>query len=155
VGQSLTYTTTGPVTAAVRKAVEADARRLNAGRAWWCEGFAFFKHRKHPDRLAGDTKLFFGGAYSSDEAEDGLVLVDADDDLFMGLRDAAFVLRQLRRWSAEHGVGWVLEMGDADLGTIAGGAVEPAGLLGCDAAETKAAEKKAARLDAKYASRNA
>jgi hypothetical protein len=153
-GVSLTYTTTAPVGAAVRKAVEADAKRLNGGRAWWCEGFAFFKHRKRPAHLTGDTKLFFAGVFSDDDDEDGgLVEVHDDDDQFMGFRDAAFVVRQLCHWSAEHGIDWALEMAGADVGTVTGGAVAPAGLFGSDKPETKTAAAKATRLDKKYAAR--
>ncbi|HEY7424723.1 MAG TPA: hypothetical protein VH682_10885 [Gemmataceae bacterium] len=104
-GVSLSYRTTAPVSAKIKAAILADVERINAERSWWCEGIIFFEERKGAKHLTGDTKLFFAGFYSDEEAEDGLQEVDADDDQFMGFRDAAFILRQLMRWLGTHGIG--------------------------------------------------
>jgi hypothetical protein len=149
---SLTYTSTKPVSAATRKAVEKEAARVNGERSWWCEGLIFFTDRKRPKYLTGDTKLFYAfGGYSDDEG--GFTEVDADDDNFMGFRDAKFIVGLLCQWSKTFGVEWVLEMADAELGTIAKGVLTPPGLFECDKPDKKANEQRAKRLDKKYASR--
>lgn len=153
-GVSLTYKTTTAVAAKVKAAILADAKRINRERNWWCEGLCFFEPRPKTGRVIGDTKLFFAGVYSDEDEEGGLHDVDADDDDFMGFRDAAFIVRQLVHWSAEHGVDWTLEMSGVEMGTIRAGTLDPANLFGCDKAPTAAAQKKAARLNKKYASRN-
>jgi hypothetical protein len=153
-GVSLSYITTAAVPAKARTAILEDAEGVNLGREWWCESINFFTDKKRPKHLIGDTKLFFAGMYSDPDAEDGLMEVDTDDDNFMAFRDAAFILQQLMRWSKAHGVDWTLEMAGGDLGKITKGKLKPAGLFGCDKAETKADEKKAAKLHKKYASRN-
>lgn len=153
-GVSISYTTTAAVSAKARNAILADAERVNKEREWWCESIIFFTDKKRSKLLVGDTKLFFPGMYSDPDAEDGLMEVDADDDNFMAFRDAAFILQQLMRWSKLHRVDWTLEMAGGDLGKITKGKLEPAGLFESDKAETKADERKAAKLHKKYASRN-
>jgi hypothetical protein len=152
-GVSLSYRTIEPVSARVKAAILADVKRINGQRRWWCEGLIFYEERKRTRHLTGDTKLFFPAGYTDGDADAGLTEVDSDDDLFMGFRDAAFILRQLMRWSEERGVSWSLDMAGAEVGTVGGGKVEPAGLFDCDKPERKADEQKAARLQKKYASR--
>jgi hypothetical protein len=154
VGVSLSYTTTAAVTAKVRAAIFADTARVNGERRWWCEGITFFKDPKRSKHLTGDTKLFYPGCYSDPEEEAGLTEVDADDDTFMGFRDAAFIVRLLMCWSNDHGVNWVLEMAGGEVGTVVSGQVQPAGLFECDKPENKANLRRAARIDKKYATRN-
>lgn len=143
-GVSLTYQTTKPVSAAVKRAVLDDAARLNRERVWWGESFIFFEvpqkgkgKAKGLTPLTGDTKLFRSDA-------------DEEDDTFMAFRDAAFILQHLVRWSQEHGIDWTLEMVGAEVGAITAGAVEPAGLFGWDEPETPAAQRRAARIHRKY-----
>ncbi len=139
-GVSLTYQTTKPVSAVVKRAVLSDAASLNREREWWGESFIFFevpRKGKGPTPLTGDTKLFRPAA-------------DEGDDTFMASRDAAFILQQLVRWSREHGLNWTLEMAGAEIGTITGGAVQPAGLFQWDQPETAADRRRAARLRRRY-----
>jgi hypothetical protein len=145
-GVSLSYRTTEPVAASAKKAILADAERLNRERAWWCESIIFFeaagRKKKGPTPLTGDTKLF-----RADETDD-------DDDEFMGYRDAAFIAQQLVRWSFEYGVNWTLEMVGTEVGTITNGEVQPPGLFQWDRPENAVDRRRAARIDRKYASRN-
>ncbi len=156
-GISLFYMTTSPASAAVRTVILDDAKRINHDRRWWCESMIFFglgrdKENSGDHVLFGDTKFFLGG-YSHGDGQ--FIEVDSDDEHFMAFRDAAFILHQLARWSTEHGVGWTLNMGDAEVGMIVGGKVQPPGLFGSDRVETEADERRAVELDAKYASRSA
>jgi hypothetical protein len=155
VGVSLTYISTEPVAAEVRKAIEADAEQLNKGRPWWCENITFFKHRQRPKHLAGDTKLFrgLGDDVLDDEDENAAAEVEFDDDQFMAFHDARFVLLTLARWSEQHGVAWVVEMSGSVVARVAGGRVEPAGLFESDASaeQLRADDERALAVHAKYA----
>ncbi|MBN9118326.1 MAG: hypothetical protein J0I06_04050 [Planctomycetes bacterium] len=142
-GVALFYQTTKPVVAAVKRAILADAARLNGERGWWCESIIFFEvdRKKGPTPITGDTKLFRSDAHE-------------DDDDFMAHRDAAFIVQQLVRWSREHGVDWTLEMAGTEVGTITNGQVQPPGLFQWDQPESAAARRRAARVTRKYASQS-
>ncbi len=154
-GTSITYTTLEPVTAPVRKAIEADAKRLNTERDWWCENIIFFKDSKQPKHLTGDTKLFLIGfeeVLEDDDDEDNDAL---DDDLFMAFYDARFILLTLANWSKEFGVSWNVFMGGEIIGEVVGGTIDPKGLFESDisAKKLKADDKKAKAIIAKYPDR--
>jgi hypothetical protein len=157
-GVSLFYKTAGPVSATVRGAILAEAGRINRDRRWWSESIIFFDLPGQTTGatglapLTGDTKLFYSGVYS--DASGGYVEVDFDDDQFMAIRDAAFIVRQLVRWSREYGIDWSLVMAGAELGIIVAGEVLPPGLFGWDRPDTDEDERRAAEIDAKYASGN-
>ncbi len=152
---SLTYTTTEPVAADVRKAIEADAKRLNKGRPWWCENIVFFKSREQPKHVVGDTKLFrgLGDDVLDDEDEDAAAEVEFDDDQFMAFQDARFILLTLARWSEKHGVSWVVEMSGVEVAWVADGRIEPPGLFESDASteRLRADDDRAVAVHAKYA----
>ena|GEM_PF-7049295 len=155
-GVSLTYITTEPVTAPVRKAIEADAKRLNKQRPWWCENFIFFKHREQPKHLAGDTKLFIVGMGDDLDEEDSDGGEAAfEDDQFMGFHDARFILLTLAEWSRVHGVFWVVEMAGTEVARVAGGRIEPPGLFQADATpeQLRADDERARAIIAKHPQR--
>jgi hypothetical protein len=153
-GVSLSYQTTKPVSAAVKKAILADAARLNVERSWWCENFIFFeaakRKKKGPTPLTGDTKLYLPG-YTWQR---GYVEVEFEDDQFMAERDTAFIIQQLVKWSRKHSINWTVSMAGVELGAITNGEVQPEGLFQWDHEETPAERRRAARIDRKYASRN-
>ena len=156
-GISLTYITTEPVAAPVRKAIEADAKRLNTQRAWWCENIIFFKHRERPKHLTGDTKLFITDFGDDAEDEDGAAAGDAafDDDQFMGFHDARFILLMLAEWSQAHGVSWEVEMAGEPVARVSGGRIEPPGLFESDvsAEQLREDDERARAIHAKYPQR--
>lgn len=155
---SLSYVTTEPVSPAVRKAIEADAKRLNTERSWWCENIIFYKHPKKSKHLTGDTKLFNIGLDELFEDDDEVPEEDSgdlDDDQFMGFYDARFILFTLAEWSRVHGVSWDVEMAGAAVATIHAGKIEPPSLFQADASakQLKADDKKAQSILAKYPNR--
>lgn len=155
-GQSITYSTLEPVTAPVRKAIEAEAKRLNLERDWWCENIIFFKHRDKPKHLVGDTKLFIVGIEDDFDNEEEEQSEDAfDDDLFMAFYDARFILLTLAKWSQEFGVSWEVSMAGETVGSVVGGKIKPQGLFESDvsAKQLKADDKKAKAILAKYPDR--
>ena len=156
-GVSLSYHTTEPVPAEARKAIEADARRLNTDRPWWCENLIFYKDKKRAKHLTGDTKLFIVGMGDDiDDEEEGADGEAAfDDDQFMGFHDARFILLTLAEWSRAHGVSWVVEMAGEESARVAGGRIDPPGLFEADAtAELLRADDERARATvAKYPQR--
>jgi hypothetical protein len=156
-GQSLSYVTTEPVGAHVRKAIEADAKRLNKGRAWWCENLLFFKHRQQPKHLAGDTKLFrtLGDDVLDDEDDDAAAEVEFDDDQFMAFHDARFILLTLADWSKQYVVSWVVTMAGEEVARIADGRIEPFGLFESDATPERliADDERARAIHVKHANK--
>jgi hypothetical protein len=104
-GVSLSYWTTAAVAPELVAQIEREAARIANDRDWWCEPLRFFAWRGKPG-LAGDTKIFFGGGYSTEDGD--FVDVDPVDDMFLAERDARFIVAQLARWSATHGFVWEL-----------------------------------------------
>lgn len=156
-GVSLTYITTEPVAPDVRKAIEADAKRLNKQRSWWCENLIFYKDKKRAKHLTGDTKLFIVGM--GDDIEDDEEESDGeaafDDDQFMGFHDARFILLTLADWSRAHGVSWEVEMAGEPVARVSGGRIEPPGLFESDvsAEQLLADDERARAIHAKYPQR--
>ena len=163
-GVSLSYVTTEPVAADVRKTIEADAKRLNKQRPWWCENLMFYKDKKRAKHLTGDTKLFIVGIGDDiddddddidddDEGADGEAA--SDNDQFMGFHDARFILLTLAQWSRAHGVSWVVEMAGEEVARVSGGRIEPPGLFEADAPveQLRADDERARAILAKYPER--
>jgi hypothetical protein len=151
VGVSLTYYTTEAVTAAVKKAIEADTKRHNKERAWWCENMIFFKHRDRPKCLCGDTKLFMN--LDDDLLDDEDQLADAlEYDEFMAFHDARFILLTLAGWSKQHGIDWLVFLAGEEVGRVTKGKITPKGLFDSNvtAKQLKADEAKAKAIHAKY-----
>lgn len=153
---SLSYHTTEPVSAEVRKAIEADAKRLNMERPWWCENLIFYKDKKRAKHLTGDTKLFIvgmGDDIEDDEGSDGEAAFD--DDQFMGFQDARFILLTLAVWSRAHGVSWEVEMAGEPMARVGGGRIDPPHLFEADATaeQLQADDERARAIIAKYPQR--
>jgi hypothetical protein len=153
---SLSYSTTEPVRPEVRKAIEADARRLNEEREWWSENLIFYRERDRPKHLIGDTKVYLGlgddlpDEYGEEEDETGEQ--DFEDDQFMGLYEARFVVLTLARWSKEHGVSWLVEMAGAEMCRVSDGKIEPPHIFGCDDTpnEVRKEDQQAAEIRARH-----
>ena len=158
-GVSLSYSTTEPVRPEVRKAIEADARRLNTERDWWSENLIFYRDRARPKHLTGDTKVYLGlGDDLFDEDGEGEETSEADfeDDQFMGLYEARFIVLTLARWSKEHGVSWVVEMAGEEMCRVAGGAVQPPHVFGCSDSPTqfRREDRQVAEIRARHQGRS-
>jgi hypothetical protein len=134
----------------------AEAKRVTAGRRWWCEGINFVEAH---EPLSGATRLLLLG-YSTKNG--GYVEVEPPEDMFMAARDARFVLEQLARWSLDHQVSWQVAIEGADPVPVEKGQIDPTLLQMIDALHTIAGneglptaegEALAKKLDEKYASR--
>ncbi|MGE0546061.1 MAG: hypothetical protein AB7O24_07415 [Kofleriaceae bacterium] len=119
-GVELSYWTTAAIEPALRARIEREASELSANREWWCESLVFFEWPGKPG-LAGSTKIFFGGGYSTESGD--FVEVDPRDDMFLAARDASFIVAELARWSGLHGFSWELVCGEP-IGRIVAGSVE-------------------------------
>ena len=155
---SLSYSTTNPVPPAA-KAILADARRLNKAREWWSENLIFYRDRSRPDHLTGDTKVYLdlGDDFldeDGDEAESAET--DFDDDQFMGMYEARFIVFTLARWSKEHGVSWVVQMAGEEMCRVTGGAVVPPHVFGCSdpPEQVRREDQQAAEIRARHRGRH-
>jgi hypothetical protein len=135
------YETSGPIEPDIKSSIRKEAEQLKLTHNWWCETIRFdpgnlLVGKKVPgtDRfeavdqgrsLEGFQKVSFGG-FSGYTAKDGQwVEVDYDDDQFMALRDAQFIISHLCAWSKQHGIGWNLSYGDEEIGNIIQGQADP------------------------------
>lgn len=90
------------------KAAILDEAEVDSGRLWLVtEGICFFDV-DHPDlkgKLVGSSKI-------SPQAEEIAANPDAEKD------DFDYIVRQLEKWSAEHGVDWELSVEGGTLGFV-------------------------------------
>jgi hypothetical protein len=120
--RSLHFRTRGRVDAEPLRRILAEGRALVADHGWWCGAPVLDEEQKSPTkargRILGEVALRFGweGAPASERPP--------EDDAFMALRDAAFLVERLRRWSEEHAVRWELALPDG-AAEIAEGRVDP------------------------------
>jgi hypothetical protein len=160
VGVSLGYCTTTDVTDESRNAINAEAKQLNQEREWWCEGIILFDLPQGGKAIFGDTKLCLLG-YSTPDG--GYLEVHPDDDIFMALRDATFIIHTLSDWALRFGVEWRLSIAGDEIGLVTReGADESvtkffdafAEATEKDAGDPESVELIAASILKKYASRN-
>lgn len=69
-------------------------------------------------KLAGDTGLF---QLTAERANGEVVDVAPEDDEFMAMVDALYIVEQLRLWSAQHQLAWVLNFAGEEVGRISNG----------------------------------
>jgi hypothetical protein len=160
VGVSLGYYTISDVTEESRSAINAEAKQLNQEREWWCEGIILFDVPGGGKAIFGDTKLCLPG-YSTPDG--GYLEVHPDDDIFMALRDATFIIHTLADWALRFGVEWRLTIAGDEIGLVTReGADESvtkffdalAEATEKDTSDPETVELIAASLLKKYASRN-
>ena len=106
--------------------------------------------------LFGEARLYLG-EYETDPGK--FREVDPRDDALMAYADALFTVRQLTRWSREHGIAWDVQLGrlrgKVDQGGADGAAQKVLAELARRAggASAEAAEAGRLALDAKYRDR--
>jgi hypothetical protein len=171
VGTTFDYETSVPVASDIQSIIRAEAETLKQSRDWWCETIWFGPHpqlkSRSPtgadgkDTLRGWCKVSYGG-FSGYTAKDGtFVEVDYDDDQVMARRDAEFIISHLSAWSQRFALGWNLEYGDEEIGTITEGRADDAVQEFLERffeskhrpANEKVAEELAKSISEKYASR--
>jgi hypothetical protein len=153
---SLSYQSAEPVSVDVRKQIGREVRQINKERRWWCESISFYKDRKRPEHLVGDTKLFLGlDDVISDDEGDVAGIVALDDDNFMAFHDGRFILLVLADWSKRFAVSWVTTMAGTEMARISAGRIDPPHLWQADATidALRADDLKAAAIRSKYPKR--
>jgi hypothetical protein len=81
--------------------------------------------------------------------------VDFDDDQFMGVYEARFIVLTLARWSKEHGVSWAVLLAGEEVCRVIAGAVVPPHVFGCGDPPEKARreDQQAAEIHARHRGR--
>jgi len=115
----LEYETLQPVSADVASQVHNDQRLLLYSRSYWIEPLWVELESSPPSKLQGCHKMFMSGGYSN--GRDQWVDVSEDEDWLMAWSDAAFAVKQLAQWSAEHGIDWVFLSYGESIGRIVAG----------------------------------